>query len=307
MTAEEGIHALLAHLRLKGYRPATIHNYSDQLKRFRGWLRRRRIGDLRALSRARLLGYQADVRREPISRETQALRIRAVKRLYGYLVEEGHLLLDPTEGLQEISRRNALPKPVLSLMEMKALLAAPDVMQPHGLRDRALLEVLYATGVRVGELQQVVCTDLNLREGTMHLRVTKSGQPRVVPLGHHAIHWLQRYLDEVRPWQVRHRPFEPALFVVKGGRALRAHLVRQALKQYARGAGIQKTVSPHLLRHSCATHMLRAGAPIRHLQEMLGHASIETTQVYTRVTITDLKAVHRRFHPREQDPEEGKE
>ncbi len=100
MTAEEGIHALLAHLRLKGYRSATIDNYSDQLKRFQEWLRRRRIGDLRALSRARLLAYQADVRREPISRETQALRIRAVKRLYGYLVEQGHLLLDPTEGMQ---------------------------------------------------------------------------------------------------------------------------------------------------------------------------------------------------------------
>lgn len=152
----------------------TIDNYADQLKRFREWLRRRRIGDLRALSRARVLAYQADVRQELISRETQALRIRAVKRLYGYLVEQGHLLLDLTEGVQEISRRNSLPKPVLSLTEMKRLLAAPEVTQRHGLRDRALLEVLYATGVRVGELQQVTCSDLNLREGTMHLRVTKS-------------------------------------------------------------------------------------------------------------------------------------
>ncbi len=141
----------------------------------------------------------------------------------------------------------------------------------------------------------------------MHLRVTKSGQPRVVPLGHHAIHWLQRYLDEVRPRMVKPSPFEPALFVVQGGRPVRSHLVRQMLKQYARIGGIKKNISPHLLRHSCATHLLRAGAPIRHLQEMLGHASIETTQVYTRVTITDLKAAHRRFHPREQDTEEDKE
>jgi len=199
--------------------------------------------------------------------------------------------------LQEISRRHALPKPVLSLTEMKGLLAAPDVTQPHGLRDRALLEVLYATGVRVGELQQVLCTDLNLHEGTMHLRVTKSGQPRVVPLGHHAVQWLQRYLDEVRPWQVRHRPFESALFVVKGGRALRQHLVRQALKQYARVAGIQKTVSPHLLRHCCATHLLRAGANIRAIQELLGHSCLSSTVLYTRVAPLEVKASHELYHP----------
>ena len=183
MTFEEGVNELLAHLRLDGYRAATIDNYSDQLKRFGEWLRRRRIRDLRALSQARLLTYQIDVRREPISRETQALRIRAVKRLYGYLVAQGHLLLDPTEGLQEISRRHTLPKPVLSQAEMKRLLAAPEVSRPLGIRDRALLEVLYATGVRVGELEQVACSDVNLRDGTMRLRVTKSGQPRLVPLG----------------------------------------------------------------------------------------------------------------------------
>jgi integrase/recombinase XerD len=297
MTFEEGVHALLAHLRLDGYRAATIHNYAGQLKRFGEWLRRRRIGDLRALSRARLLAYQSDLRQEPISRETQALRIRAVKRLYGYLVKEGHLLLDPTEGLQEISRRHTLPKPVLSKTEMKRLLAAPDISQPHGLRDRALFEVLYATGVRVGELQQVGYRDVNLREETMHLRVTKNGQPRVVPLGRHATHWLQRYMDDVRPRMVQRRPFEPALFVVRGGRALRTHLIRYAIKQYARLAGIRKTVSPHLLRHSCATHLLRAGADLRTIQELLGHSRLSSTVLYTRVAPLEVKASHQRYHP----------
>jgi integrase/recombinase XerD len=297
MTFEEGVHALLAHLRLDGYSPATIHNYAGQLKRFGEWLRRRRIGDLRALSRARLLAYQTDVSREPISRETQALRIRAVKRLYGYLVKEGHLLLDPTEGLQEITRRHTLPKPVLSQAEMKRLLAEPDISRPRGLRDRALLEVLYATGVRVGELQQVAYGDVNLREGTMHLRTTKSGQPRVVPLGRHATHWLQRYLDEVRPRMVRCRPFEPALFVVRGGRALRSHMVRHAIGQYAQLAGISKTVSPHLLRHSCATHLLRAGADLRAIQELLGHSRLSSTVLYTRVAPLEVKASHQRYHP----------
>lgn len=297
MTFDEGLNALLAHLRLDGYSPATIDNYADQLKRFGEWLHRRRIRDLRALTRARLLAYQGDVRREPISRETQALRIRAVKRLYGHLVAQGHLLLDPTEGIQEISRRHTLPKPVLSTSEMKRLLAAPDVSQPLGIRDRALLEVLYATGVRVGELERVAQQDLDLREGTMHLRFTKGGRPRVVPLGRNAVHWLRRYVDDVRPKLVRHRPFEVALFVVRGGRGLRQYQVRALLRQYCESARISKVVTPHLMRHSCATHLMRAGADLRAIQELLGHTRLSSTVLYTRVAPLDVKASHQRYHP----------
>lgn len=155
MTFQDGVNALLAHLRLHGYSAATLRNYAEQLKRFGEWFRRHRTADLRTLTRARLLMYQTDVRTEPIGRETQALRIRAVKRLYGHLVAEGHLLLDPTEGIQEISRRQALPKSVLSTSAMTRLLDAANVSQPLGIRDRALLEVLYATGMRVGELERV--------------------------------------------------------------------------------------------------------------------------------------------------------
>src|SRR5688572_31483158 len=157
MTFEDGMTDLLAHLRLKGYSPATLHNYSDQLKRFGEWLRRKRLRDLRTVTRARVQDYQHYVRTESISRETQALRLRAVKRLYGYLVEQGHLLLDPTEGIQEISRKQSLPRPVLTENEMKRLLAAPRTSSALGVRDRALLEVLYSTGARVGELERVAC------------------------------------------------------------------------------------------------------------------------------------------------------
>jgi integrase/recombinase XerD len=297
MTFQDGLHALLAHLRLDGYSPATLRNYADQLKRFGQWLRRHRITDLRTLTRDRLLAYQTDVRTEPIGRETQALRIRAVKRLYGHLVAQGHLLLDPTEGIQEISRRQALPKPILSESEMNRLLAAPNVSQPLGIRDRSLLEALYGTGVRVGELERVAYQDVELREGTMHLRFTKGGQPRVVPLGRNAVYWLQRYLDEVRPVLVRCRPFEPALFVVRGGRALRQYHTRALLKQYAGIAQIGKTVTPHLLRHSSATHLLRAGADLRAIQELLGHTRLSSTVLYTRVAPLDVKASHERYHP----------
>ncbi len=292
-----GTNALLAHLRLDGYSPATLRNYAEQLKRFGQWLRHHGITGLRTLTRARLLAYQTDVRTEPIGRETQALRIRAVKRLYAYLVTQGHLLLDPTEGIQEISRRQALPKPILSTSEMMRLLDAPNVSQPLGIRDRALLEVLYGTGMRVGELERVTYQDVNLREGTMHLRFTKGGQPRVVPLGQNATHWLQRYVDEVRPRLVRCRPFEPALFAVRGGRVLRQCHIRALLKQYCERAGIRKTVTPHLVRHGCATHLLQAGADLRAIQELLGHARLSSTVLYTRVAPLDVKASHERYHP----------
>lgn len=297
MTFEEGMTDLLAHLRLKGYSPATLDNYSDQLKRFGEWLRRKRLRDLRAVTRARVLAYQGYVRGESIGRETQALRVRAVKRLYGHLVEQGHLLLDPTEGIQEISRRQSLPRPVLTESEMKKLLAAPQTSRPLGVRDRALLEVLYATGARVGELERVARPDVDLRQGTLQLRYTKGGRPRVVPLGSQATKWVKRYLEEVRPSLVDSRPFERALFVVIGGRRQRQYHIRNLLKRYGAIAGIRKTVTPHVIRHSCATHLLQAGADLRVIQELLGHSRLSSTVLYTRVAPMEVKASHQRYHP----------
>jgi integrase/recombinase XerD len=297
MTFLEGLTELLAHLRLAGYSAASRRVYEQQLQCFGKWLRRKRISDLRGVTRQQLAAYQRDVRGEPIGRETQALRIRAVKRLYGHLVDQGHLLLDPTEGLQEISRRQTLPRPVLTPAEMKRLLAAPDVSAPLGIRDRAWLETLYATGARVGELEGIALRDLDLAHGTVQLRHAKGGMPRVVPLGRHAIDWIGAYLDAVRPRLVRNRPFEPALFVVLGGRSLKQTQIRGLLKQYCQAAGIRKSVSPHLLRHSCATHLLRAGADLRVVQELLGHRRLSSTVLYTRVAPVDVKAMHDRFHP----------
>lgn len=297
MTFDEGLTDLLAHLRLESYSQATVNNYSDQLQRFGEWLRRKRFTDLRAITRACLLAYQGYVHAESISRETQALRIRAVKRLYGYLVAQGHLLLDPTEGIQEISRRQSLPRPVLSEPEVKRLLAAPDISGPLGIRDRALLEVLYATGARVGELERVARQDLDLRQGTMQLRYTKGGRPRVVPLGRNASYCLTRYLEEVRPRLVECRPFEPALFVVRGGRRLRPYHIRNLLNHYGKVAHIRKAVTPHVMRHSCATHLLQAGADLRAIQELLGHSRLSSTVLYTRVVPMDVKASHQRYHP----------
>jgi integrase/recombinase XerD len=180
---------------------------------------------------------------------------------------------------------------------MKRLLAAPDISTAVGIRDRAWLELLYATGARVGELEGIGLRDVDLAQGLLRLNRTKGGVPRVVPLGRNAVRWLQTYLDTVRPRLVLQRPFEPALFVVHGGRPLGQEHIRHRLKQYARAAAIGKSISPHLLRHSCATHLLQAGADLRAIQELLGHRRLSSTVLYTRVAPLDVKAMHERCHP----------
>ena len=276
---------------------ATVDNYTDQLKCFGKWLDSQRRDDLRALTRDHIRAYQVQVRSEPIGRETQALRLRAVKRLYGHLVDQGHLLLDPTEGIQEVSRREALPRPILTRAEIDKLLNAPNTSLSLGVRDRALIEVLYATGVRVGELERVTIHHIDLGTQTLQVRHAKGGRPRTVPLGQHAVRWLKEYLTQVRPKLGRHRPFERALFLVRGGRPLKQTQIRGLLQAYRKQVKIKKSVTPHVIRHTCATHLLQSGADIRAIQSLLGHICLASTATYTRVRPLDVKATHERYHP----------
>lgn len=293
----DSVTGLLADLRLRRYSPSTINNYANQLQRFAEWLPQTLAGDLRRVTRADIDTYQAYVRSEPISVDTRALRMRAVKRLFDHLVREGRLLLHPADHVVELRRNDRLPKAVLSVKQVRQLLAAPNTGTPQGLRDRALLELIYATGIRVGELEQVWLGDWECAQQTLVIRHGKGDKARVVPIGKTASAWLARYLDEVRPALVAPRPFERALFVVQGGQPLRQYLVRQMLKRYQAQCHLRKTVSPHALRHACATHLLQAGADIRAIQELLGHASLNSTAIYTRVAVVDLKTMHTRYHP----------
>jgi len=302
MTSHEGITSLLAHLRLSDYSPATLRVYGDQLKPFAAWLAAQQLHDLRQVTRSHILTYQLHVRGESIARETQALRLRAVKRLYQHLINEGRLIVDPTEGVQEVSRRQVLPRAVLSVAEMKRLLEAPDTKTPLGVRGRAVLEVFYATAARIGELVMVGVNDVDLGTQTLHIQHAKGGTPRCVPLGQHAVHWLTVYLNEVRPRLVKLRPFERSLFVAVGGRALCKTQMRALLRECRTIANVRKTVTPHVLRHSCATHLLRAGANLRAIQELLGHRLLATTVLYTRVAPMDVKASHERYHPGSPKP-----
>ncbi len=297
MTFLDGMTALLSHLRLKKYSPATLDNYGDQLKRFGEWLERQRIVDLRTLTRQDIRTYQATVKQEPIGRETQALRLRAVKRLFNHLVDTAVILLDPTEGIQEVSRRETLPRPVLTQTEVRKLLDAPNTSLPQGIRDRALMEVLYASGIRVGELEKVTIHHVDLPTQTLQVRHAKGGRPRTVPLGKTATKWLKEYLTQVRPRLARRRPFERTLFLVRGGKPLVQTQIRHLLQDYRKQAKIKKGVTPHILRHTCATHLLQQGADIRAIQQLLGHICLDSTVIYTRVAPLEVKATHQQYHP----------
>lgn len=301
MTWLEGVTSLLAHLRLRQYSPATLDNYSDQLKRFGVWLAAQPYLDLRQITRRAIDAYQSHVKTEPIGIETQALRLRAVKRLFEHLTASGQLLFNPAEHIVEMRRRARLPKPVLTHKEVDKLLSCPNTSLPLGIRDRALLEVLYATGIRVGELEQVTVHHVDLNLGTLQVRHAKGGRARVVPLGQTATRWLREYLTQVRPRLARRRPFERALFVVIGGKPLLQTQIRALVQQYRLAAKIKKAVTPHGLRHTCATHLLQAGADIRAIQQLLGHIRLDSTVIYTRVAPIEIKAMHQQYHPNERD------
>ena len=299
MTLADALTSLLAGLRLRNYSASTLCNYREQLQRFGEWLSADLACDLRRVSKSDIDTYQLYVRSEPISADTQALRLRAVKRLFDCLTDAGQLLLHPAEHIVELRRKDRLPKAVLTLKQMNQLLAAPDTGTALGLRDRALLEVLYGTAIRVGELERVLVTDLSLSQQILTIREGKGGKDRMVPLGSAALLWTKRYLDEVRPALAKNCPYERALFLVRPGRRLRQTHIRVILRRYKDHCHLKKSVTPHALRHACATHLLQAGADIRMIQELLGHARLDSTALYTRVVPVDVKAMHSRYHPSE--------
>jgi integrase/recombinase XerD len=245
--------------------------------------------------------FYAEYRGRRLSFTTQGHRLAAVKRFTRFLWREHYLLTDPGACLERPRVEQPLPRTLLSEADMETLLLAPDTTEVLGIRDRAVLEVFYSTGVRNAELRFLTLDAVSLEQQQLAIRRGKGGKGRLVPLGEAAATWLSTYLVHSRPFMVSN-PQEQTLFISFRGRPLEKNSVVDVVHQAALRAGLPKTVTPHALRLACATHMLARGASLRHIQELLGHASPETTQRYTRVEISDLKSVHRRFHPREQPP-----
>ena len=224
-----------------------------------------------------------------------ARAVHALRGFYRFGVREGRIALDPMENLGAPKAFAGLPR-YLTAAQVEALLAAPDVRTPIGIRDRAMLEVLYATGVRVSELCALKPADVDLQVGLL-TAFGKGRKERLVPVGEQARRWIRRYASEVRPRFATRRPAGELFLSQRGGRLSRMGIWGM-VRRHAVAAGVTRGLTPHVLRHSFATHLLEHGADLRALQAMLGHADISTTQIYTHVTHERLRKIYDRFHPR---------
>ncbi len=292
MEAGQVIQAFAQQLFVRGYAQATITLYRHGLAAFLAYLDSQHIHDLRQVSKAVIVAYQALVLAQDNCQETKALKLRPVKRLFEFLCSSNQLLLNPTEGLIETCRKHRKTGPVLTQAEVARLLAQPNPRFAMAVRDKAIMALFYSTGIRLNELLQLELADLDLADGSIRVRHGKGGKERVLPLGSTSRAALCAYLERVRRNQEEQR-----LFLKANGQPMSASLVRQAIRACQRKAGIITPASPHSLRRSCATHLVQQGADIRFVQELLGHARVSTTQVYTKVAISEVKESHNRYHP----------
>lgn len=296
----------------RGLARSTLHNRRIYLLHFLQWVGEREIGsltpdDIRAYSNE-LAAYRykrskaEDAPWKALSRRTQAQRLWIVVELLEWLASRRYIFANPASGISPKMPPRPLPKWIPTESEMSRILAAPNPLTSIGRRDRAILELMYSTGLRVEEVSKLDVQDLDLASGTLTVQCGKGGKGRVVPLGKAACDALLDYLQHVRPGFAQ-TPGVTALFLASDqhgftGNRLTKCAIRDRLHRIARNAGIERTVNPHAIRHACATHMLRAGCDLRHIQRLLGHARIDTTEIYTQVEVSDLADVLARTHPR---------
>lgn len=278
----------------RGLADNTLKAYRSDLSKFAEWLAERDL-ELETAARVQLLEYLGWRARHGSHARSSARLLSSLRRYYRWLLREKRIETDPTAQIDSPRLGRPLPKS-LTEEDVEALLDAPDLDDVLGLRDRAMLEVLYACGLRVSELVALRIDELNTRQGVVRV-VGKGGKQRLVPLGEVALDWLARYLNEARPELLRGRP-TPDLFPTRRGHAMTRQAFWQLIKRYAKTAGIDKPLSPHTLRHAFATHLLNHGADLRVVQMLLGHSDLSTTQIYTHVARERLKQLHQSHHPR---------
>jgi integrase/recombinase XerD len=286
----------LDHLRVeRGLSPNTLLAYGADLARLARYADAERKDPL-ALTQGELAGFIASLRAEGLAPRSVARVVHSTRGFYRFAVREGRLEADPMENLRAPRAFKALPR-FLTGDQVEALLSAPDTRTGLGVRDRAILEVLYATGLRVSELIGLKAADIDFQVGVLKA-FGKGRKERLVPLGAPARRWVVRYLEQVRAGQVRAGARAPELFLSQRGGRLTREGVWGIVRRHAVAAGVDRLLTPHVLRHSFATHLLERGADLRSLQAMLGHADISTTQIYTHVTRERLRRIYDRFHPR---------
>jgi integrase/recombinase XerD len=305
MKLDELLHRFQDDLQIRNYSARTVSDYGYNLVALFRFLGQRQIADIQSVTQATLVDFQRWVYYQPTKQGTprgvvsQNGILAAVKSFCHFLKTEGYLARDPAEGIEYAREPHRLPRNVLTPEEAKRIIEAVDTTTVLGYRDRTILEVLYATGIRNQELRNLTVTDVNLEEGLLRVNCGKGAKDRVTPLGQIASRFLETYLNGIRPQLLGGR-HASALFLSYRGNAIDAHSVGDLVKRHAGLANVKKHVTPHVWRHTCATHLVQNNANLRHVQDLLGHGSLATTERYLRLTIVDLKEAHAKLHPREQ-------
>jgi integrase/recombinase XerD len=292
--------AFLETMKIRACSPSTLNTYRSSLQVLFRFLIGLGIEDPREVGAHHVSQYRIWLAARGQSGWTTSTRQQAMRRFFEFLESTDQILLNPCTGLPPLKLPKRLPKEVLTVSEANAVLNAPDRQSPKGIRDQAILEVFYSTGIRLAEMAQLKVEDVDSAQGFLRVCRGKGGRDRIVPLGRKASDYVTEYLQKIRSawfeagtdgralWISSRQPHGP----------LKSQAIEVMVKHYGRAAGIQKRVTPHIWRHTCATHLVADGANIAYVQRLLGHSSLRTTQVYTRTSIAEIRATHARSHPR---------
>jgi integrase/recombinase XerD len=292
----------LEHLRVRHYSQRTVYRHSWELTWFRRFCEALGITQARQVTRAVILNYQSHLFHyrkgdgTPLTVGTQKAWLGALAAWFSFLTREGLILYNPASDLDMPRKQYRLPKVILSHAEVEAIMSVPDLSTPMGIRDRAILETLYSTGIRRMELCQLDVRHVDLQMQLAHIEHGKGNKPRFVPIGERALQWVEKYLVEVRP-RLCPSINDPALFLNTRGVRLSECRLGSAVHEMIRRSGVGKSGGCHLFRHAFATGLLHNGCDLRHIQLMLGHAGLESTQIYTHVSIRQIQEAHRKYHP----------
>ena len=292
------------HLLLRGFAVRTSQSYVAELGPLFKFLTGQGVTKLSEVNRDCLESYRRHLyywrfRGKRLAMSSQSNRISAVKAFFAYLTEAQFLLLDPAQSLKIPKKSETLPRELLSEEETEKLLLQPDITTVLGVRDRALLELLYGTGIRNTELRELELNGVDLSRCELFVARGKGNKSRRLPLAEETAAWLESYMLQARP-KLAQASSGSIFFLTSTGNGLHRGQLIKIVRSLAQSAGLEKKVTPHVLRHCCATHMLRRGAGVRHLQVLLGHADINATQRYLKVEVGDLRRVVTQYHPREQ-------
>lgn len=295
--------SFMKNLQVRNYSPMSVSAYGGHLKACLYFLEGRAITDLKQVNKALLQEFYLSMLQspKPLAVATLACRVRSVKRFFEYLADTEQVHEDPSKSLKEPKTPRLMPKVLLTASEVDSILDAIDLSSPTGVRDRAMLETIYSTAMRLRELLNLQLLDVNLADGLATIRRGKGQKDRVVPLGAHAVKFLQIYLSHARPALIQGsltKQDVPYLWMNKRGNPIYPFFFDKVIHETVRKAGIGKRVTPHVFRHSAATLLLKGGADVRYVQELLGHSRLETTRRYCHVSQVEVKQAHEASHPR---------